>query len=561
MFKNGRSLFFAILLGWLLINWLQAAFTELDPDEAYYWMYSKVLAWGYFDHPPFLALLINAGYGIFPSELGVRLIVALLQPLSFYLIWLTLDKPSQKTDVMLLLLLLGAMPVLQVYGFIATPDGPLLLFTSLFFYVYKRFLIQENLSNAILLGLCMAALLYSKYHGVLLIFFVTLSNLELLKKKYFYYAGILGLILFIPHLYWQYLHDFPSFRYHLSGRNDPYVLRHTTEYIISQLIVFSPFMVPLIAYGLYRTKITDRLVRAFYFVIFGFLLFFLWTSSKGRVEPHWTALLSIPFVILLYQQAQLEPLFRTWLQRMSIVTIILIAFGRLLLVFPLVDLGKDFHNTQWVYDLKANSKGRPIIFENSYRDVSKYIFYSGDLAYTFTDLEYRKNQYDIWDWEKHLQGKSVLFAGQRDWDCSNCKLTELGKKKFMLKYAEDIQISQKVEFLLPDVVENWKSGSSVALPIQAVNPYDHEVNLNKGNMPLSIEALFFSEKTDPIIVPAQLAINPEILPANDTLNTKIEIMLPGNLEGTYSFYLGIRTGDLPVAFNSKQKRIIIAAKK
>ena len=560
MLKNGRNLFIAVLLGWLLVNWLQAAFTELDPDEAYYWMYSKVLDWGYFDHPPFLALLINVGYGLFPSELGVRFMVALLQPLSFYLIWLTLGKPSQKDDVILLLLLLGAIPVWHVYGFIATPDAPLLFFTSLFFYVYTRFLAKENLTYTILLGVCMAALLYSKYHGILLIVLVTLSNLELFKKKYFYLAGIIGVVLFLPHLYWQYIHDFPSFRYHLSGREDAYQLKYTTEYLISQLIVFSPFLFPLIVYCLYRSKITTRLNRAFYFVIFGFWLFFLWTSSKGNVEPHWTAILSIPFVILLYRLAQEEALFRLWLQRLSLVTLVALIIGRIFLVFPLVDLGKDFHNTEWVYDLKASSNGRPIIFENSYRDVSKYIFYSGDLAYTFTDLEYRKNQYDIWDWEKHLQDQSVLFAGQEDWNCSNCKLIDLGKKKYKLKFAENIQISQKVEFVLPEGVESWKRGNSIALAVKAVNPYNHEVNLNKGNMPLSIEALFFSEEKAPVIVPVQLAVKPVILPANDTLNTQIKFELPDNLTGAHNFYIGIRTGDLPVAFNSKQKRIIIAPK-
>ena len=111
--KDGQKIFFILLLAWLVINWLQAAFTELDPDEAYYWMYSKVLDWGYFDHPPFLAVLINVGYGLFPSELGVRFMVALLQPISFYFIWLILDKPTDRARVMLLVSLMAAMPLFR----------------------------------------------------------------------------------------------------------------------------------------------------------------------------------------------------------------------------------------------------------------------------------------------------------------------------------------------------------------------------------------------------------------------------------------------------------------
>ena len=49
-----RILFYSI---WLLISFVQAAGTELFDDEAYYWVYSKFLDWGYFDHPPMVAVL------------------------------------------------------------------------------------------------------------------------------------------------------------------------------------------------------------------------------------------------------------------------------------------------------------------------------------------------------------------------------------------------------------------------------------------------------------------------------------------------------------------------
>ncbi len=48
------------LLGTLLIlNLIQAANTELLDDESYYWAYSRFPAWGYFDHPPMIAVMIR----------------------------------------------------------------------------------------------------------------------------------------------------------------------------------------------------------------------------------------------------------------------------------------------------------------------------------------------------------------------------------------------------------------------------------------------------------------------------------------------------------------------
>ena len=62
------------LLFWLLINIIQACYTGLLNDEAYYFFYSRDMAWGYYDHPPLVALFIKSGYWILHNELGVRLL-------------------------------------------------------------------------------------------------------------------------------------------------------------------------------------------------------------------------------------------------------------------------------------------------------------------------------------------------------------------------------------------------------------------------------------------------------------------------------------------------------
>ena len=53
------KLFLYILGSILVLNLLQAHFTELIFDEAYYWHYAQNMAWGYFDHPPMVALMIK----------------------------------------------------------------------------------------------------------------------------------------------------------------------------------------------------------------------------------------------------------------------------------------------------------------------------------------------------------------------------------------------------------------------------------------------------------------------------------------------------------------------
>ena len=76
-----------VILGWLIINLLNAFFTQLYTDEAYYWVFSNHLAFGYFDHPPMIAVIIKLGYFIFQNEFGVRLFSIILTSFSFWIIY------------------------------------------------------------------------------------------------------------------------------------------------------------------------------------------------------------------------------------------------------------------------------------------------------------------------------------------------------------------------------------------------------------------------------------------------------------------------------------------
>ena len=87
----------ALWLGvWWVANLVQAGFSELANDEAYYHMFAEHLAWGYFDHPPVTALLVWAGEHLFGGELGVRFFFTVLQPLYLWVLW-RLVRPSDAT--------------------------------------------------------------------------------------------------------------------------------------------------------------------------------------------------------------------------------------------------------------------------------------------------------------------------------------------------------------------------------------------------------------------------------------------------------------------------------
>src|SRR6188472_4090880 len=67
------------ILALVALRLVAAAFPPITFDEAYYWMWSKNLAGGYYDHPPMVAFVIRLGTMIAgDTELGVRLVSVLL---------------------------------------------------------------------------------------------------------------------------------------------------------------------------------------------------------------------------------------------------------------------------------------------------------------------------------------------------------------------------------------------------------------------------------------------------------------------------------------------------
>ncbi|MDQ3279237.1 MAG: glycosyltransferase family 39 protein, partial [Bacteroidota bacterium] len=285
--KKPESFF---LLFWAVLNLLQVGLMELTSDEGYYWFYAQHLQWGYYDHPPLVALLIKIGTAILPGELGVRFFNVVLSTggLALFFTWLP-DAYKRRSRTYLVLL---SAPLLHYLTFLLFPDGPLLFFSLLFLGVYRRFLQKQNSATAALLGLSLALMAYSKYHGALVLLFTVIANPRLLKNGYFYLSLLIALLLFTPHLWWQYREGFPTVQYHLSGRTSGWGLRHVGEYLSQQLVAIGPglIFIPFVSKG------KDVFERTLKTIIIGTFIFFLISSFKTFVHFHWTSIAVYPLL-------------------------------------------------------------------------------------------------------------------------------------------------------------------------------------------------------------------------------------------------------------------------
>jgi 4-amino-4-deoxy-L-arabinose transferase-like glycosyltransferase len=200
----------------LLRLWV-ASVTPLAPDEAYYWIWSRVLAAGYVDHPPMVALWIRAGTALAGADpIGIRLFGALSAALGSILLYDAAERlfPGRSTGV-IAALLLNATLAMGVGAVIMTPDTPLLLFWTATLWAGARLAAGGGAGWFLPCGLFAGLALTSKYTAAFLPLGLGLFTLIAAPRSFRHPAPWLGLLIsglvFSPVVLWNAEHRWAGF--------------------------------------------------------------------------------------------------------------------------------------------------------------------------------------------------------------------------------------------------------------------------------------------------------------------------------------------------------------
>ena len=474
---------------WWIANLVQAGFTELANDEAYYHMFAERLAWGSFDHPPVTALLVWAGERLFGGELGVRFFFTVLQPLYLWILW-RLIRPADagRRDAALFVVVSAATLMLQLYGFIAVPDGPLMFTTALFLLTFKWF--SENRRRAWLwMGIAMALMAYSKYHGALVVLFALAANPRQLLRPALYSSGAVALLLLVPHLVWQYEHDWASFAYHLSGRNSVFRPGYVVEFLANVLVVFNPFFVPLYVQAWRKVKPQTPVGRALKLLPVAFIVFFMLSSLRGYVQPQWVIVSCFGLVCVLFAYARRHPRTRRYVMRAGGVTVGLIVLVRLVMIFnPLGIRFEVFNNPESYAAIAAEADGRPVVFRYGYAVAAKYAFYTGGEAYCQPNIRYRTHQWQFRDDDSQFIGREVLV------ECPDGTVSDSTRQVRTLTMANGRSFTwfvdpafhpvRLVDIAFTGLPGRVAAGETLRLELRIRNPYPYAIRVGAGDTQL-----------------------------------------------------------------------------
>ncbi|MDY6784695.1 MAG: glycosyltransferase family 39 protein [Cyanobacteriota bacterium] len=270
------------LIGGLFVRAIVAYWLYPGFDEAYYYLYSLHLDWSYFDHPVLVALTTGIGVWLtgVVSQFTLRLGTLVLYTGSLFLLYLTGARLFGKKAAQWAIAIASVAPIFTLaFGVLTLPDNPLIFFwtASLYCATWEffpkgdlQFQPYEPSYRLSLLGILIGLSILGKYHGFILgvglLAFVVTSRRH--RRALFSPWTLLGVLLFIvtlfPLWYWNWQHNWVSFRFQLSSRFEP------------DLATPKPAYNPLNAFVVFLSTI------AYLFPAIGFPLW--WTSGRATIQ-------------------------------------------------------------------------------------------------------------------------------------------------------------------------------------------------------------------------------------------------------------------------------------
>ncbi len=296
------------MLGAAASAWLCAAMPVFS-QEAYYWSYAQHLDLSYFDHPPMVGWMIWLGTTLVgDGAQGVRLLTWLCGlGVSWLGLLLLRDFGVDRAGQRLWLVVALSAPVLLVARVLANPDPPLALFFTLTLLALWRAR-QGLLRWWLLAGFAAGLALLSKYTAAFLS--VTGALLLLLDPRYRrqlrrpgpYLAVLMAALVFSPVVYWNWLHDFESFRFQTSGRfaRGQFSLHWFAQLVGSQIGLLNPLLAILLPVAvLWHLRRVREDARALFLLAGGLplLAYMGFQSFWIQVKPNWLVPTYVPLLL------------------------------------------------------------------------------------------------------------------------------------------------------------------------------------------------------------------------------------------------------------------------
>ena len=202
---SSRQWLLLVLAATLVFRVWLSTVAPITADEAYFILWGRAPALGYYDHPPMVGWMLAPLAAISEAPWLLRLPAVLVPPLAALVTWLALrgwfGRDEDTANLAALAVLLVPM---NVWNVLVTTDTPLVLFSVASLLVFAR--AAQKGSNGLFLvaGVLLGLAFLSKYFAVLLGLAYLAWAMASKKPKAFLFVFLGGLPFGLLNLYWNY---------------------------------------------------------------------------------------------------------------------------------------------------------------------------------------------------------------------------------------------------------------------------------------------------------------------------------------------------------------------
>jgi len=287
MTKKNIILLGFIILKFLLQYLLISSDYDLHRDEFLHLDQAHHLAWGYLSVPPFTSWISYLIYILGNSVFWVKFFPALFGALTIVVVW----KATEELNGNLFALILSATCVLFStllrLDALFQPNSFDVLSWTTFYLILIKYFKTENTKWLYVGALVFSIGFLNKYNIVFLVIgflpAILLTKFRhIFAKKEFYVALLLGLLLILPNLIWQYKNNFPVI-HHLNELTDTQLANvDRLDFLKFQLLFFAAALLVIFSafYALLFYK-PFKNYRAFFGAIIFTLIIFVCFRAKN----------------------------------------------------------------------------------------------------------------------------------------------------------------------------------------------------------------------------------------------------------------------------------------
>lgn len=294
---RGRVVLLSVIF-LVLARFVAGGLLPLSADEAYYWLWSRHLAWGYYDHPPLIAFAIRAGTAMFgDTAFGVRLFALLASVLASVAVWRAAAialKSEKAGGYACLFFNLTLMVAVQTMA--ATPDALAVAASALFLYALAKVEASGRGAWWLAAGAAAGIGLLAKYTtlflgaGALVWLLVDARQRRWLWTAWPYFGALIAGLLFAPNLWWNDTHGWATFGFQFGRVGDGhFTWRYLAEFLGAQIGLASPFIFLLAMMGVFTRRRDGSILAAA--LTWPAIVYFLQHALHDRVQGNWPSFL------------------------------------------------------------------------------------------------------------------------------------------------------------------------------------------------------------------------------------------------------------------------------